>query len=326
MLNEAEKASYRAQALTRQLLTFAKGGAPIKTSTSISQLIKDTCLFVLRGSKSRCEFSIAEDLWSVEADVGQISQVIQNVVMNADQAMPEGGVIQVRAKNKVIERRNKLPLRLGRYIRISIQDHGIGIYDGHLIKIFDPYFTTKQKGSGLGLATSYSIIKKHDGHMGVESKFGEGTIFHIYLPAFDKATPEKEIKLITGKGRILVMDDEESLRKVAGRMLDKLGYEPEFAKDGDEAIDSYKAAKESGKSYKAVILDLTVPGKMGGKKCVTRLLDIDPEVKAIVSSGYSDDPILANFQEYGFKGMVPKPFEFKSLGKVLHEVLKGEKE
>jgi len=197
----------------------------------------------------------------------------------------------------------------------------------HLSKVFDPYFTTKHEGSGLGLATTYSIIKKHDGHITVESQLGVGTTFHIYLPASDKAVVEKEeVKLITGQGRILVMDDEASLRKTVGRMLKNLGYESGFAKDGAEAIRMYKAAQESEKPYDAVILDLTIPGGMGGKDAINKLLEIDPEVKAIVSSGYSDDPVLANFKEYGFKGMMPKPFESLSLGKVLHEVLQGEKE
>jgi two-component system cell cycle sensor histidine kinase/response regulator CckA len=197
----------------------------------------------------------------------------------------------------------------------------------NVTNIFDPYFTTKQEGSGLGLATTYSIVKKHDGQITVESQLGVGTTFYIYLPASEKAVLEKEkVKLIKGQGRILVMDDQASLRKMVGRMLGNLGYESEFAKNGAEAIEMYKKAKKSERPYDAVILDLTIPGGMGGKDAVKKLLEIDPEVKAIVSSGYSDDPVLANFQEYGFKGMMPKPFESLSLGKVLHEVLKGEKE
>jgi len=193
--------------------------------------------------------------------------------------------------------------------------------------IFDPYFTTKHEGSGLGLTTTHSIVKKHDGHITVESKLGEGTTFHIYLPASDKSVPEKEeVRMIAGQGRVLVMDDEASLRKIVGRMLAKLGYESEFAEDGAEGIEMYKAAKKSEKAYDAVILDLTVPSGMGGKEAISKLLEIDPEVKAVVSSGYSNDPVLSNFQEYGFKGMMPKTFELLSLGKVLHEVLQGEKE
>ena len=327
LLSEAEMASFRAQALTKQLLTFAKGGALLKETASIKDILKESSLFVLRGSKSGCEFSIAEDLWLVDVDVGQMSQVINNIVINSNQAMPRGGIIQVAAVNLMIDERHDLPLKPGRYVRISVTDQGVGIAKEHLLNIFDPYFTTKQEGSGLGLATTYTIIKKHDGHITVESLLGVGTTFHIYLPASDKAVPEKEeVKLIKGQGRILVMDDESPLRKMVGRMLEKLGYESEFAKDGAEAIRLVQEAKEAGKLYDAVILDLTIPGGMGGKEAINKLLEIDPEVKAIVSSGYSDDPVLSNFQDYGFKGMMPKPFESRSLGKVLHEVLKGEKE
>ena len=327
LLNEAEKGSARAQSLTKQLLTFAKGGAPLKETASIEDILKESCSFVLRGSKSGCEFSIAEDLWPAEVDVGQISQVINNIVINANQAMPEGGIIQVVANNLIIEDRHGLPVKPGRYIRISVIDQGVGIAQKHLLNIFDPYFTTKQVGSGLGLATTYSIIRKHNGHITVDSQMEVGTTFHIYLPASEKAVPEKEeIRLIKGQGRILVMDDEAPLRELVGKMLGNLGYEPEFAEDGAEAIEMYKGAKAAEKPYDAVILDLTVPGGMGGKEAINKLLEIDPEVRAIVSSGYSDDPVLANFQEYGFKGMMPKPFESLSLGKVLHEVLQGEKD
>jgi len=325
LLSEAETASIRAQTLTRQLLTFAKGGAPVKETASIKDILKESSSFVLRGSKSDCKFSIAENLWPAEVDVGQISQVINNIVINANQAMPKGGIIQVAADNLIIEGgHDLLQVNPGRYIRISIKDQGVGIAEDHLLNIFDPYFTTKQEGSGLGLATTYSIIKKHDGHITVESQLGVGTTFHIFLPASDKIIPEKEkVNLIKGHGRILVMDDEAPLRKMVGRMLKNLGYESEFAKNGAEAIRMVKEAKEAEKPYDAVILDLTIPGGMGGKEAINKLLEIDPEIKAIVSSGYSDDPVLANFQEYGFKGMMPKPFESMSLSKVLHEVLQG---
>ena len=327
MLSEAEMATMRAQALTKQLLTFAKGGAPVKETASIKDLLKESSSFALRGSKSICDFSIAEDLWPVDMDVGQMSQVINNIIINSNQAMPEGGTIQVAAENLIIEDSLGLPVKPGRYIKISITDQGVGILEKHLLHIFDPYFTTKHEGSGLGLATTYSIIKKHDGHITVESQVGVGTTFHIYLPASDRAVSKKEeVKLIKGRGRILVMDDQAFLRKIVGKMLEKLGYESEFAKNGAEAIEMYKRAKEAEKHYAAVILDLTIPGGMGGKETIKNLLEIDPEIKAIVSSGYSDDPVLANFQEHGFKGMIPKPFEYRCLGKVLHEVLKDEKD
>ncbi|HEJ83179.1 MAG TPA: response regulator, partial [Desulfobacteraceae bacterium] len=324
LLHEAEMGAIRAQTLTRQLLTFAKGGVPVKETASIEDVLRESATFVLRGSKSRCEFSIQEDLWPAEVDTGQISQVIHNVVINADQAMPEGGIIRVAAENCMVRDGQGLPIRPGRYIRISIADQGMGIAERHLSRIFDPYFTTKQKGSGLGLATTFSIIKKHDGHVTVESRLGEGATFHIYLPASEKAPQEKvESGVIQGSGRILVMDDEALLRKMLGQVLSKLGYESEFAGDGAEAVRMFKEARESGKPFDAVILDLTVPGGMGGKEAIRRLQEIDPGIRAIVSSGYSDDPVLANFREYGFKGMIPKPFDLRSLGKVLHEVVLG---
>ena len=322
LLSAAETASMRAQELTRQLLTFAKSGAPVKETASIQKLIKESSLFVLQGSKSVCEFQMAEDLWPVEADVGQISQVIGNIVINANQAMPEGGIVRITAENLMPEKIHEIPVKPGRYVRISIKDQGVGIAEKHLSKIFDPYFTTKQTGSGLGLATAYSIIKKHNGHISVESLPGAKTIFSIYLPASDKKIPvAEEFDLITGAGKILVMDDDRMLSEMAVDMLEMLGYEAELAKDGAEAIEIYDKAKGSEKPYDAVILDLTIQGGMGGKEAVKKLLEIDPELKAIVFSGYSDSPVMSNYREYGFKGMMAKPFDFQTLGKVLNEVL-----
>jgi PAS domain S-box-containing protein len=323
LLNAAESASVRAQGLTRQLLTFAKGGEPVKETASIKKLIKESSRFVVSGSKSVCKFQIAEDLWPVDADLGQISQVITNITINANQAMPRGGIIRITAENIPPERIGKLPLKPGRHIRISIIDQGIGIPEKHLSKIFDPYFTTKQAGSGLGLASAYSIIKKHNGYISVDSRLGTGTGFHIYLPASDKKVPVKEEEaLITGHGKILMMDDDQLLKEMAEDMLDMLGYESEFAEDGDEAIEMYKKAMESGKLYDAVILDLTIPGGMGGKEAIKILLEIDPDVKAIVFSGYAEGEVLSNYREHGFKAMMKKPFDMNVLGKALNDVLK----
>jgi CheY-like chemotaxis protein len=323
LLSAAENASVRAQGLTRQLLTFAKGGTPLKETVFLKEPIKESSLFVLRGSKSECNLSISEDLWPVEADAGQISQVISNIVINANQAMPEGGVIQIEADNLMPEKIKEIPVKPGKYIRISIKDQGVGIPEKHLSKIFDPYFTTKQAGSGLGLATAYSIIKKHNGHISVNSLPGAGTTFHIYLPASDKKVPVKEeAVLLTGQGKILMMDDDEFLKELAKEIFDMLGYESAFAKNGAETIEMYRKARESGKPYDAVILDLTIPGSMGGKEVIKILLNMDPEVKGIVCSGYSEDEIMSNFREYGFKGMMPKPFDAYKLGKVLNDVLK----
>lgn len=326
MLAEAERAAARAQDITKQLLTFAKGGAPIKALASILDIIKETAVFVLRGSKTGCDFHAPDDLWATEVDSGQISQVVQNLVINADQAMPEGGVIRIDAENTTIASGHGLPLQPGKYVKISFQDQGIGIPEKHLIKIFDPYFSSKEKGRGLGLATAYSIIKRHGGHLTVESRLNVGTTFHMVLPALAEQPLGPVVKddgPFEGRGKILIMDDEESLRKVAGRVLERLGYEVGVAGDGVEAIALFRTALESEKPYDLVILDLTIPGGMGGKECIGKLREIDPGVKAIVSSGYSNDPVMSNFREYGFQGVVPKPFDRQTLGKTVYDVITG---
>jgi PAS domain S-box-containing protein len=326
-LAEAERASMQAQSLTQQLLTFSRGGAPIKKTVSIAELLRDSVSFALRGSNARCELSIPDDLWSVEVDEGQIGQVISNIVINADHAMPRGGIIKVRAENVTIGAEDAIPLEDGEYVKIYIEDRGIGIPKENLDSIFDPYFTTKQKGSGLGLATSYSIIKNHEGHITVESELGAGTTFHIYLPASPEAVPtekkEAEEKPIMGEGRILVMDDEKHVRDTVAAMLNSLGYKVTTSVDGAEAIELYKDAKESGQPYDAVIVDIVIPGGMGGRETIQRLMEIDPEVRVIVSSGYSDDPIMADFSRYGFKGAIAKPYKTKELSEVLHRVIMG---
>ena len=324
-LREAERACLRGRDLTQQLLTFSKGGKPIKRIISIADLIKEAANFALSGSNVKCEFSIPDDLWLIEVDEGQISQVINNIIINADQAMPRGGIIKVSCKNVIVSKEGDLPLKQGRYVKISIKDQGIGIPKKYLSKIFDPFFTTKKKGSGLGLATAYSIIKRHGGHIFVESEVGVGTTFHIYLPVLKRK--EKIIKgeireEIKGSGRVLLMDDEDIVLEVVGEMLRTLGYKVGFAKDGNEAIKLYKRAKASGHPFDAVIMDLTIPGAMGGKEAIKKLIEIDPEVKAIVSSGYSTDPVMADFRKYGFCGVIAKPYEMKELGKILKKVIK----
>ncbi|MDO8142469.1 MAG: response regulator [Candidatus Brocadiales bacterium] len=324
LLADLEKASLKAKNLTLQLLTFAKGGAPIKQTASIAGFIRDSAAFALSGSNVKCDFSIAEDLWPVEVDAGQMTQVIHNLIINAKQAMHKGGTIKVSAENTAVNAENNLPIKEGKYIKITIQDTGVGISEKHISKIFDPYFTTKEGGSGLGLATSYSIIKNHGGFIAVESTVGIGTTFTVHLPASQKEfMPKKDVEeqLIPGKGRILVMDDEAFVRDVAGRMLTKLGYEVDFAKNGAEAIGLYKKSKDSGQPFDAVIIDLTIPGGMGGKETIQKLLEIDPDVKAIVSSGYSDDAIMSDYRKYKFSGVIAKPYRIEELSKTVYQVI-----
>ncbi|MBW1946800.1 MAG: response regulator [Deltaproteobacteria bacterium] len=324
-LEEAENDCMRARVLTQKILTFSRGGAPIMKTAFISELLRDSASFALSGSNVRCEFSIPDDLWRIEVDEGQIAQAISNLIINASQAMPGGGVINLLAENIVVDEKQGIPLNNGGYVKISVTDHGIGIPKEHFQQIFDPYYTTKRGGSGLGLAIAYSIVKRHNGYIDVKSIPGKETTFSIYLPASPKeALAEKESgeKIRGGKGKILVMDDEKMIRDVVGDMLGILGYEAEFAKDGAEAVELYKKAEQSVRPFDAVIMDLTVPGGMGGKEAVRKLAEIDPEVKAIVSSGYSDDPVMADFRKYGFSNVVAKPYNIKELGDALYEVLK----
>jgi CheY-like chemotaxis protein len=270
-----------------------------------------------------CKFCIPDRLQPVKIDAWQISQVINNLVINAEQAMPDGGVIKVSADTVTVGQEDGLPLEEGTYIRISVKDEGIGIPEQFLQKIFDPYFTTKQKGSGLGLATSYSIIKNHGGHIAVESELGVGTSFCIWLPASEKevVTERNLNNLVRGNGKILLMDDDGDILKAIVEALKHLGYETEFAKDGKEAIELYRGAQKMGTPFTAVIVDLTIRGGMGGKETIGELVKINPDVKAIVASGYSTDPVMVNYKEYGFCDVVTKPYSIEELSTTLHEVI-----
>ncbi len=326
-LSQAELASLRAKDLTQQLLTFSKGGDPVKKTASIEEIVRKTCSFTLSGSKVRCKYDFVDDLLLVEVDKGQLSQVIQNLIINAIQAMPKGGEIIIKGENVTLKDdrdEHTLNLLAGDYVRLSIHDQGIGIAKEHLSKIFDPYFTTKEKGSGLGLATSFSIISKHGGTIFAHSP-EKGTVFTIYLPAssnkIEKSTKVNAIKEFTGQGHILIMDDEQLILDVTRDILQNIGYEVECANDGVEATKSYTEALKTDNKFDVVIMDLTIPGGMGGEEAVGQLLKIDPDVKALVSSGYSSDPIMANYQDYGFCGVVTKPYHMEELNQILQHII-----
>lgn len=324
-LTEILKGAKQAQNLTHQFLTFAKGGAPIKKCLELNSLVRESAEFVTRGASSSCLFQLEDGLWCVEADAGQIHQALSNLVINAVQAMPEGGTIRVQTENTEVTEPNVYCLKEGPYVRITVEDQGMGIPEKHIANIFDPYFSTKQRDSGLGLSTVYSIIRRHNGHISVQSSPGKGAMFHIYLPATEKGLTkgeEREKIVHKGQGRILVMDDQKSLLEVAQRLLSSMGYDTVFAKDGQEAIEIYRKAYEKGNSFDVVILDLTVPNGLGGAKTIPQLLKINPNVKTVVSSGYSNDPIMANYRDYGFAAVIPKPYTKDQLAEVLNEILR----
>ncbi len=324
MLADAEKASLRAQGLTQQLLTFAKGGEPIKKTLRLPALLKESAAFALSGSNTRCDDSIPDGLGLVDGDEGQLSQVFQNLVINADQAMPEGGVIRIRAEDVRIGKNQRGGLREGDYVKVSVEDQGGGIREDHLQKIFDPFFTTKERGRGLGLAIAFSVIHRHGGHIEVNSELGKGSAFQVYLPASRSAVLPEEAggeTFFEGEGRVLVIDDEEIVRTSAGAVLKRLGYEVSFAKTGTEGIEIYGQAMRRGRSFDAVIMDLTIPGERGGEETLKLLRDLDPGAKVIVSSGYAEDPVMSLCREYGFDGVLLKPYRVADLAQVVFRVL-----
>ncbi len=323
-LEKIEKAAIMASRLNHQLLTFSRGGAPIKETLVVSELIRDSVTFALGGTNVKCEFQIDDDLKPVDADVGQISQVYNNIVINAQQAMPSGGALVVCAHNVTISEDDTLPISNGDYVMVSISDEGQGIPPENVEKIFDPFFTTKDKGSGLGLSISYSIVKNHDGYIGVRSKVGVGTTFLIYLPVSGVRYQHRDPGLSRyggGMGKVLVMDDEEAIRDVAQTMLVGLGYEADTARDGQEAVDKFTTAIGAGSPFDLVIMDLTIKGGMGGLETLGRLREIEPSVRAVVSSGYSNDPVMADFRTHGFTGVLIKPYRVGNMAEVVEAVL-----
>lgn len=329
-LLDAERASLMAKDLTQQLITFSRGGDPFKKVLMITPLLMDVCHIALSGSNVKCQYVIPEDLRPVQVDESQLKQAVHNLVTNAREAMPQGGTITISAENVTVTGDGKLPLPPGEYVKLTIQDKGVGIKPEHLPKIFDPYFTTKemsnQKGTGLGLTITHSIIKKHGGHITVDSAVGAGSFLHVYLPAHEGPAPaaagkeEPEEEPVKSKGTILVMDDSKGVRDVTGAMLGHLGYDAVFAQDGLEAIDLYRDSIRSGQPFMAVILDLTVQGGMGAKEALPVLVAIDPQVNAIISSGYTRDPLMIEYRKYGFRNAITKPYKMEELVAVLGEV------
>ncbi len=328
LLSDARKATKRAAKLTEQLLTFSKGGDPLKEVTSLPELITESAEFVLHGSQVACKCGYPEQLWKIDVDSGQIGQVIQNIILNAKHAMPEGGTITIQCANvKDAASETLLSVDNGDYVCVTIQDTGVGIPNEIIDKIFDPYFTTKQEGSGLGLAICHSIINKHDGYLTVHSTPGQGTIFTLYLPAVqskesrNNITESKKKAPAVKAARIMVMDDEQMLRDVASAQLAVLGHEAIPVSDGTQAINRYQELLDGGTPVDIVIMDLTIPGGMGGQEAAEKLLMIDSAAKIIVASGYSNDPVMANYREYGFYAAVAKPFDLQQLSNAIASVL-----
>jgi len=325
-LEEAERATLRARDLTQQLLTFSRGGAPVRREVHAEDLAAEAARFALAGSSSECVVKAADGLWSAELDPAQVGQVIQNLVLNADQSMPDGGKISVWLENEEVGQGSLLPLAPGRYVRIAVTDEGAGILPEHATRVFDPYFTTKPSGTGLGLATAFSIVQRHAGHLTFTSRVGHGTTFSVYLPATGRLCgplcpdPDPPSR---GGGRVLLMDDEEMIRAAAGDMLEFLGYRVEMARDGEEALQMYQERQRAGERFDAVVMDLTVPGGMGGREAAERLLALDSEARIVASSGYSNDPIMAEPQRYGFCGVAAKPYRLDTIAAVLRDAVSG---
>ncbi|HEY2139421.1 MAG TPA: response regulator [Chthoniobacterales bacterium] len=324
-LSKAGQAAQHAAHLSNQLLTFSKGGAPLKKVVSMGELLEHSAEFALYGSNLRADFDIAVDLWKAEVDAGQIEQVVNALMLNGREAMPQGGTIRVRARNIIFEENTNAPLPAGRYIKISISDRGLGISEELRTKIFDPYFTTKPTGTGLGLAISYSVVKKHGGLLVLENSSLDGSTFAFYLRASESSAKVASEARVGGRPfhynhqRILVMDDEEAIRELTSQLLGTLGYEVTAVPDGLEAVRLYERSLRKGEHFQAVILDATVRGGMGGVATIERLRSMDPQVNAIICSGYSDEAALSEFLAYGFRGALPKPFTRSELADALQQ-------
>jgi PAS domain S-box-containing protein len=329
-LLEAKHAVLAAKVLTQQLITFSRGGAAVRQPADLAALLRESVPLALSGSNVGSEIWLAADLWRVDVDVGQLGQVIRNLVLNAREAMPSGGVVSLRAENVVLSPGIGPALPPGEYVQIRVADQGCGIPPEVLPKIFDPYFSTKlrgtQKGMGLGLTICHSVVQKHTGAITVESTPATGTTFHVFLPASRQPFTESRLaRPEPGRrqGKILVMDDEQVVRTNLGRVLKQMGYETELAADGATAVELYTKAKQGGRCFDAAILDLTVRGAMGGREAVRALRELDPAVRAVVMSGHSDDEVMQEYSQHGFKGALTKPFDREALLDVLARVLGG---
>lgn len=324
-LDAAHMAAMKAANLTKQLLTFSKGGDPVMRTIPIQRIVEEAARISTSGSSVRYDIkTLPDDLRPVRVDEGQINQALSNLLINAVQASNIGGVIEVEAANMDLDKESTVPLPPGGYVRITITDHGIGIPEGDLQRIFDPYFTTKDQGSGLGLASAYSIIKKHSGIIEVDSELTRGSVFRAYLPASGEPLFEADENAETAEIRglrILIMDDEKAFLESAGAALNLSGHNVSYASHGKEAITLYRDAMEGGEPFDLVIMDLIIPGGMGGTEAIKRLMEMSPEVRAIVASGYSNDPVLANFQDYGFRGLLPKPFTIEQMQREIKKAL-----
>jgi len=321
LLGDAEKALDQASKLVRKLMSLTQGGAPVKESASIAEIITESAQLALSGSNVSYEFDSPDDLWNVDVDPSQMSQVVYNLVLNAEQSMPGGGTVEISARN--IGEIGSLPLDDGNYVQVTIRDHGVGMPPDFANRIFDPYFTTKQKGSGLGLTVAYTSVQNHGGAISVDSEPGSGTAFHIYLPAsFEPLELDLDVedRPSLGTGRILVMDDEEMVRTVCAEILRHLGYEVVAVEDGEPAVERYLRALKSD-PFDVVILDLTVPGGMGGARVLEEIIKHDPDARVIASSGYCDDPVIAKPSEYGFIAALTKPYTATELGRIVGDVL-----
>jgi len=323
LLREAEKACNQSKNLTAQLLTFSKGGSPVKALHSLPDIIKDSTAFYLRGSQVKCSYFFDSKLWTADIDEGQIGQVLQNLVINAEQAMPVGGKIEISAENKTFKKNEMPELSAGRYVSIKVADSGTGISPEDIDRIYDPYYTTKDNGQGLGLSITYSIVRRHSGTIVVDSTAGKGSTFTVYLPASGEPARDRVIPECSSDNpplRVLIMDDEPSVRTILSRILCKMGNEVAEAEDGESAIKKYELARNADTPFDVVIMDLTIPGGMGGKEAVTKILAINPMAQVLVSSGYSNDPVIADYRDYGFSGIISKPFRIDDLKNTLDAI------